>query len=92
MKFTLVAALAIATTAYGAPRFETRQEGSACFVGTVTLAGLPATVNTCGTTSPTAICQATETPITFGIPLLTLSLTLASGVRTHFVDFLPFID
>lgn len=90
MKFTLVATLALASTAYATPSlFEARQDscsissGCSCFTGTITVLGAAIPVDTC-TSKNAGSCQAAQSPVagTSATPLGNAVFSIAEGVRT----------
>ena len=78
----LVAAVAFAASARGAA-LEERQTGAACFVGSITVLGIPITINSCGVTNPGDVCGDTGSPITLSLDDVA-SLSLAIGVNVFF--------
>ena len=74
----LVAAAAFAASARGAA-IEERQAGAACFVGSITVLGIPITINSCGVTNPGDDCSNTGSPVTVSLDDIA-SLSLAIGV------------
>ena len=78
----LVAAVAFAASARGAA-LEERQTGAACFVGSITVLGIPITINSCGVTNPGDVCGDTGSPITLSLDDVA-SLSLAIGVSVFF--------
>ncbi|KAK7683837.1 hypothetical protein QCA50_013213 [Cerrena zonata] len=85
MKFTLVAALALGTTAYATPSlFEARQStcsissGCNCFTGTITVLGAAIPVDTC---TGDEKCEAAQSPVagTSATPLGNAVFSIAEG-------------
>ena len=83
MQFNLstavIAAAAFAASARGAAIEERQAQGTPCFVGSISLLGIPITINSCAVTDPGDVCSNTGSPVVLQLDGLA-SLSLAVGV------------